>query len=83
MSSNQKVLIIQEGDSKPSYRVQTTDQDVHNKLYESNHFKLVGWGVNVLMWIHKAEFESIQVAHKTFELYFGDKFEIIPFSRQS
>ena len=67
----QKLRIWQEVAGKPSFRIQTEDENFHRQMLQSDRFELVGWGVNIPLWIHRAEFQSIQNARHTFERYFG------------
>ena len=63
--------IWQEEADKPSFRIQTENEHYHQEMLKSDRFELVGWGVNIPLWIHRAEFQSVQNARQTFERYFG------------
>ena len=56
---------------KPSFRIQTANEHFHQEMFQSERFELVGWGVNIPLWIHRAEFQSVQHVRQTFERYFG------------
>jgi len=54
------------GDIQRSF--QTEDKDVHQHMLQSKEFEMVGWGVNVHLWIYRAKFSSIQDARKALNL---------------
>lgn len=58
-------LIWQEEHGKPIYRFQTEDERVHIFLSQRKDVKLVGWGVNVNLWIYLGEFDSLRIAQDT------------------
>ena len=68
---SQKVQIWREVAGKPSFRIQTENEHFHQEMLLSGRFELVGWGVNIPLWIHRAEFQSVQKARQTFERHFG------------
>jgi len=55
--------IWQEQDGKTAYRVQTDNESVHHYLSQQKDFALVGWGINVSLWIYRIESYSFQKAH--------------------
>jgi hypothetical protein len=63
MSSSTRVWQQEQG--KPIFRFQTEDEKVHIFLSQRKDFKLVGWGVNVNLWIYLAEFNSLPQARET------------------
>ena len=63
--------IWQEEAGKPSFRIQTVNEDLHQEMLQSDRFNVVAWGVNIPLWIHRAEFQSVKHARQTFERYFG------------
>ncbi len=63
--------IWQEENNKPVFRFQTDDKDVHQHMLQSKEFEMVGWGVNVHLWIYRAKFSSIQDARKALNLKHG------------
>lgn len=65
--------IWQEVEGKPSFRIQTTDEGFNQELLQSDRFELIGWGVNIPLWIHRAEFQSVQHARQIFQRYFGNE----------
>ena len=69
--------IWQEVAGKPSFRIQTVNEHFHQKMLQSDRFELVGWGVNIPLWIHRAEFPSVQKARQTFERYFGKGITVV------
>jgi hypothetical protein len=58
--------IWQEGDDKTVYRLQTWDEAIHHYLSQRKDFTLVGWGINVSLWIYRTESFSIQKAQEKF-----------------
>lgn len=57
-------LIWQEKSNRTVYRIQTDEFDVHDKLRGRNGFTLAGEGMNVPLWVYRAEFESHEEAQK-------------------
>jgi hypothetical protein len=57
--------IWQEGQRKTIFRFQTQDEKVHIFLSQRNDFKLVGWGININLWIYLGEFNSLRQARET------------------
>ena len=58
------LLIWQEENSGRNFRIQTDDVEIHRKMVESKDFKLVGEGMNVPLWIYRAEFPSLESARQ-------------------
>jgi hypothetical protein len=56
--------IWQEERGKPTFRFQTEDEGVHVFLSRQKDFKLVGWGVNLNLWIHLGKFNSLRQAQR-------------------
>ena len=65
------IQIWQDVVGKPSFRIQTVNEDFHQEMLQSDRFELAGWGVNIPLWIYRAEFPSVLHARQTFERYFG------------
>lgn len=63
--------IWQEEADKPAFRIQTDNEHFHQEMLQSERLELVGWGVNIRLWIYRAEFLSVQNAQQTIERYFG------------
>jgi hypothetical protein len=56
--------IWQDGHNKNIFRFQTQDEKVHIFLSQRRNFKLVGWGVNIKLWIYLSEFNSLRQARE-------------------
>jgi hypothetical protein len=63
MSLNTRIW--QEEHGKPIFRFQTEDEEIHIFLSRQKDFKLVGWGVNLNLWIYLGEFNSLRQARET------------------
>lgn len=63
MSLNTRIW--QEGHRKTIFRFQTQDENVHIFLSQRKDFRLVGWGVNINLWIYMGEFNSLRRARET------------------
>ena len=72
-----KLEIWQEIVGKPSFRIQTENEHLHQEMLQTSRFELVGWGVNIPLWIHRAEFQSVQKARQAFERHFGKGVTIV------
>ena len=57
----------QEQQGKAIFRIQTVNMDIHLYLLQKKEFEIVGEGVNVEVWIHRAEFPSIKQARRILE----------------
>lgn len=60
--------IWREVDGKLIFRFQTYDEKLHQYMSQRNDFKLVGWGVNINLWIYRAEFSSIRAAQQALKV---------------
>jgi hypothetical protein len=63
MSSITRVWQQEQG--KSLFRFQTEDESVHHFLSQRQDVKLVGWGVNLKLWIYVGEFISLRQARDT------------------
>lgn len=52
--------IWQEECNNIAYRLQTQNETIHHYLSQIKDFTLVGWGINVSLWIYRTETYSIQ-----------------------
>jgi hypothetical protein len=59
--------IWRETTSKHSFRIQTKDRDLHQKMHSDSRFRLIGTGHNVEVWIYHASFPSMKTAFR--EIY--------------
>jgi len=59
---NLGTYVWREVEGKPVFRIQTDDKAVHRYMSQCKEFKLVGQGVNVNLWVYRAEFHSLQKA---------------------
>jgi hypothetical protein len=66
MSTN--LCIWQEAQDKTMFRFQTDDENIHFILSQRNDFKLVGWGLNVNLWIYLGKFNSLREAQHTLRI---------------
>jgi hypothetical protein len=56
-----------EVEGKPVFLFQTNEKSTHLYMAQREGFKLVGWGVNINLWIYRAEFSSIRDAEQAFK----------------
>jgi hypothetical protein len=56
--------IWQEAHDKTVYRLQTHDETIHHYLSQRKDFLLVGWGINISLWIYRTETYSSQKARE-------------------
>jgi hypothetical protein len=54
------------------YRIQTDDPVLHQQLSQKKEFELVGWGINIPLWIYRAKFSSLDDALKAVSIL-GEK----------
>jgi hypothetical protein len=69
--------IWQDVSGKPSFRIQTGNEHIHQEMLQSDRFELVGWGVNIPLWIYRIQFQSFQNVRQTFERYFGTDVTVV------
>jgi hypothetical protein len=60
----EQTVIWRESGMISVYRIQTDDPVLHQHLSQQKEFELVGWGINIPLWIYRAEFSSLDEAHK-------------------
>lgn len=61
------VQIWQDDRNRRSYRIQTKDRNLHERMQLDSRFQLIGEGHNVDIWIYHARFPSMQMAYKEIE----------------
>ena len=71
MSLNTRIW--QEEEGKPIFRIQTEDEAVHIFLSHQKGFNLVGWGINLNLWIYLGKFNSLQQARTTLQKPFFEE----------
>ena len=54
--------IWQDSRNKNSFRIQTKDRNLHQRMQLDSRFQLIGEGHNVAIWIYHARFPSMQAA---------------------
>ncbi len=59
--------IWHDNSSRHSFRIQTKDRDLHQKLDSDSRFRLIGTGHNIEVWIYHARFPSLQKAFTEIE----------------
>ena len=52
--------VWQDNISRNSFRIQTEDVNLHQKMRSDSRFHLIGIGHNVEVWIYHARFPSLQ-----------------------
>jgi hypothetical protein len=63
-----QTIIWRESKMISVYRIQTHDPVLHRHLGQKKEFELVGWGINIPLWIYRAKFSSLDEAHKALSL---------------
>jgi hypothetical protein len=74
MSTGTRVWQQERG--KPLFRFQTENADLHYVFSQRNDLILVGWGVNLDLWIYLGEFDSFFKAQKVIEKALDERYQV-------